>query len=301
MGTVIFIGGPTASGKSSLGMELAERLGTVILSADSRQVYRRMDIVTAKPTAEEQARVPHYLIDIREPEETYDVGQFEADASQLLEDLLNTYPVVLVVGGTGLYLRALRFGLDTFPAVPKDLQTRLRQVYDQEGITALQDRLRKVDPIYAQEVDLSNPQRLIRAIAVSEHAGRPYSSFRSNALTHRPYRILPILLEPHRQWLYQRTDQRILHMVEDGLVEEARLLYPYRHLDALKTVGLQELFEWMSGECTFEEAIARFQQNTRRFAKRQLTWFRKETDWHRFDPETDPGIVDKVLALLKEG
>ncbi len=282
-------------------MDLAEHLGSVILSADSRQVYRGMDIVTAKPTPEEQSRVPHFFIDIRDPEETFDVGQFESLASALLEKQLKKHPVVLVVGGTGLYLSALRFGLDSFPIVPKEVQMDLRHVYEKNGLTALQERLRSVDPEYALEVDLDNPQRLIRAIAVSEHSGRPFSSFRNKPMTPRPYRILPILLEPDRQWLYQRTDQRILDMVDDGLIEEARSLYPKRHLDALKTVGLQELFAWMADECTYEEAIATFQQNTRRFAKRQLTWFRKETDWHRFDPESDPDILNKVLHLLKEG
>ena len=176
----------------------------------------------------------------------------------------------------------------------------IRHVYEKEGLAALQDRLRAADPAYALEVDMSNPQRLIRAIAVSEHSGRPFSSFRNRPIAPRPYRILPILLEPDRKWLYQRTDQRILEMVQDGLIDEARRLYPNRHLDALKTVGLQELFAWMSGECTYDEAIANFQQNTRRFAKRQLTWFRKETDWHRFDPASEPDILAKVLRLLKE-
>lgn len=282
-------------------MDLAERLGSVIVSADSRQVYRGMDIVTAKPSQEEQERVPHFLIDIRDPKDTYDVGQFEADANQLLDRLLKTYPVVLVVGGTGLYLRALRFGLDPFPAVPKSVQMDLRHFFEREGLSALQDRLRQADPPYAQEVDLSNPQRLIRAIAVSEYSGRPFSSFRSLASKPRPNRILPVLLEPQRGWLYQRTDQRILDMIQAGLVEEARQLYPDRHLDALKTVGLQELFAWFSGECSYDEAIALFQQNTRRYAKRQLTWFRKETDWHRFDPESEPDILEKVLTLLEEG
>lgn len=298
MGTVIFIGGPTASGKSQLGMELAASLGTVILSADSRQVYRGMDIVTAKPTTAELAQVPHHFIDIRDPEESYDVGQFEQEALELLEALLAVHPVVLVVGGTGLYLKALRHGLDNFPPVPKEVGNQVRLRFKQDGIGALQQWLLEVDPHYAQQVDIDNPQRLMRAIAVSIHAGQPFSSFLKNASSTRPFRVIPILLEPDRTWLYQRIDQRVLTMIDQGLVEEARRFYPLRHLDAMRTVGFTELFEWMDGTRTFDEAVSAIQQHTRQFAKRQLTWFRKEADWIRFDPSNQTDLMEKVLALI---
>ncbi len=298
MGTVIFIGGPTASGKSQLGMELAASLGTVILSADSRQVYRGMDIVTAKPTEAEQARISHHFIDIRDPEESYDVGQFEQEALALLEELLTIHPVVLVVGGTGLYLKALRHGLDSFPTVPKAVSNQVRLRFEHDGIGSLQQWLQEVDPQYAKQVDFDNPHRLMRAIAVSIQAGQPFSSFLKNGTKTRPFRVLPILLEPDRTWLYQRIDQRVLAMIDQGLIEEARRFYPLRHLDAMRTVGFSELFEWMDGTITFDESVAAIQQHTRQFAKRQLTWFRKEDDWIRFDPSHQTDLMEKVLALI---
>lgn len=298
MGTVIFIGGPTASGKSQLGMDLATSLGTVILSADSRQVYRGMDIVTAKPTEADQTLVPHHFIDIRDPEESYDVGQFEKEALALLEELLAKHPVVLVVGGTGLYLKALRHGLDSFPSVPKAVSNQVRLRFELEGIAALQQWLLEVDPQYAQQVDFDNPHRLMRAIAVSIHTGQPFSSFLNSGKITRTFRVLPILLEPDRTRLYQRIDQRVLTMIEQGLEDEARRFYPLRHLDAMRTVGFTELFEWMDGTITFDESVAAIQQHTRHFAKRQLTWFRKETDWIRFDPSKEPDLVEKILSLI---
>ena len=298
MGTVLLVSGPTASGKSALGMALAQHLHTVILSADSRQVYRGMDIGTAKPSLEEQNLVPHYLIDIRDPHQSFDVGQFETEATDLLNDLLRTHPVVLVVGGTALYLKALRQGLDPFPTVPEAIQQRVRTIYAEQGIGALQAWLERVDPDYTREVDMANPHRLIRAIGVSEASGRPFSSFRQGRAVARPFKVIPVLLEPDREWLYRRINERVDSMLEAGLVEEARRLYPMRHLDALQTVGYQELFTWMEGACSSEDAVHQIKQNTPRFAKRQLTWFRKESDWHRFDPSTSVDLIDQVMRLL---
>lgn len=301
MGTVLLISGPTASGKSALGLQLAQHLHTVILSADSRQVYRGMDIGTAKPSRKEQDLVPHYLIDIRDPHESFDVGQFETEAVRLLDELFRTHPVVLMVGGTALYLKALREGLDSFPAVPDQIRDQVREVYQREGLEALQTWLKRIDPDYAREVDMANPHRLIRAIAVSEAAGIPFSSFRQGRTAQRPFNVIHVLLEPDREWLYHRINERVDQMLTAGLAEEARRFYSIRHLDALQTVGYQELFSWMDGDCSFEDAVDRLKQNTRRFAKRQMTWFRREPDWHRFDPSTCPNLFDQVIHLLSEG
>lgn len=298
MGTVIFIGGPTASGKSHLGMDLASSLNTIILSADSRQVYRGMDIGTAKPTMEEQARVQHHLIDIRDPDEPYNVGQFEQDALDLLTDKLHQHEVILVVGGTGLYLKALRHGLDHFPSVSGEIRQSVRERFETEGLHSLQVWLTEIDPQYARQVDMANPHRLMRAIAVTIQSGLPYSSFLRNEPRPRSFRILPILLEPDRSWLYERIDHRVLAMIEQGLVEEVQRLTPFRHQDPLRTVGYQELFEWMDGRHTLEDAVKAIQQHTRQFAKRQLTWFRKESDWIRLNPTTDADLTRQVMALI---
>lgn len=300
MRDVILIGGPTASGKSRLAVELASRFHSVVISADSRQVYRGMDIGTAKPSLKERQGIPHHLIDILDPEEPYNAGSFERDTLELTAQLLPTRQPLILAGGTGLYLRTLWQGLDTFPEVPPEKRAEVIAFREREGLAALQERLRTVDPNYATQVDMQNPHRLIRAICVSESSGKPYSAWRQGVKTERPFRMLPILLEPSREDLNRRIDARVDDMMAAGFLEEARRFWPLRHLPALQTLGYQELFCHLAGEVGLGEAIELIKRNTRRYAKRQLTWFRAEDWWIRIDPEPLDTLTDRVLAVIED-
>jgi tRNA dimethylallyltransferase len=298
MTDVILIGGPTASGKSELALRLARHFGTVILSADSRQVYRGLDIGTAKPSPAERAEVPHYLLDLCDPDETYTAGRFAAEAEALIQELLPRHRPILVAGGTGLYLRALYAGLDEFPPVPEAQKKELEAYYHREGLGGLQRRLQRVDPVYSQEVDLQNPRRLMRAILVSETAGQPYSSLRRNQLRERPFTMSGIYLDAPADWLEPRIRARVQHMIEAGLEAEALQLYPCRDNPALQTVGYQEWFEFFEGKCPREEVPERIVIHTRQYAKRQRTWFGKEDWWQRLAPEPPETLTARALDLL---
>lgn len=296
---LILVGGPTASGKSRLAIELAAHFGTCVISADSRQVYRGMDIGTAKPRTDERREVPHHLIDILELDEEYSAGRFEQDVLQLAAQLLPTKRPLIVAGGTGLYLRTLWQGIDRFPEVPAEKKEEIIAYGELHGIEALQERLRKVDPLYAAQVDLQNPHRLIRAIAVTEASGIPYSSLRKGEPADRPFRMLPLLLELDRELLYRRINDRVDAMMAQGLEEEARRLWPLKRLGSLQTVGYQELFRHFDGEITLTEAVEAIKTNTRRYAKRQLTWFRSEDWWVRLSAEPTETLTERVLAFLE--
>lgn len=299
MHDLILIGGPTGSGKSRLAIDLARHYGTCVISADSRQVYRGMDIGTAKPTPSERAGVIHHLMDIKEPEEDYSAGQFERDVWALAERLLPDRRPLIVAGGTGLYLRTLWQGIDAFPDVPQVKKQELIAFLEQEGLAALQERLKRVDPRYAEEVDLQNPHRLLRAIAVSESAGTPYSALRQGQKKARPYRMLPLLLEIDREILYRTIDARVDEMMDQGLVEEVRHFWSKRDLPALQTVGYQELFRHFAGELSLPEAIDLIKRNTRRYAKRQLTWFRAEDWWIRLPVQPRETLTQRAIALVE--
>lgn len=299
MHDLILIGGPTASGKSHLAMELADHYGSSVISADSRQVYRGMDIGTAKPTLAERAHITHHLIDILELEEEYSAGQFERDAFALAQGLLPSQKPLIVTGGTGLYLRTLWQGIDTFPEVPPHKKEEIIAFHEREGLVALQERLRKADPDYAKQVDLQNPHRLIRAISVSESAGIPYSALRRGRKQERPFRMLPLLLEVDRLTLYNRIDARVDEMMARGLLEEARSLWPKKDLPALQTVGYQELFRHFNGEFSLRDAVDLIKRNTRRYAKRQLTWFRAEAWWLPVAAEPRETLAGRAISIIE--
>ncbi len=288
---LIVVGGPTASGKTSLAIRLAQHYRTVILSADSRQFFREMSVGTAKPTPEERRAAPHFFIDHKSVTEAYSVGDFERDALALLENLYQDRDLVILVGGSGLYIKAVCEGLDPFPAVPAPVRESVKQLYQEKGLPALQQRVRELDPEYYAEVDLQNPQRLMRAIAVCLAGEIPFSHYRKAAPTPRPF--LPIYLEITwpRAALYRRIERRVEAMLEAGLVEEARKLYPLRAYNALQTVGYAELFKYFDGATTLEAAVALIKQNTRRYAKRQGTWMRRQPYWKRF------GLREHELAI----
>ncbi len=297
---LVVIGGPTAVGKTAAAIAVAQRLGTEILSADSRQFYRELNIGTAKPSPEERAAVPHHFIDSLSIHQDYSVGDFERDALQLLQGLFQRYDTLLLVGGSGLYLRAVCEGLDEFPEVPPAVRRQVRRLFEEEGLEALQEELRRRDPAYFARVDRHNPQRLMRALEVCLAAGRPFSSFRTGKPKPRPFQPLLFYLTLERPLLYRRIDQRVDAMMQEGLLEEARSLFPHRHLNALQTVGYQELFDYLEGKTTLEEAVRLIKRNTRRYAKRQLTYFRNQAAFQPLPALQTHSIVEGILAQLPQ-
>lgn len=253
-----------------------------------------MSIGTAKPSPAERAAVPHHFIDHLSIDHPYNVGDYERDALALLDELYQKHKVVVLTGGSGLYQKALCEGLDEFPEVPPDVRANVAQLYEKSGIEALQSVLQQCDPDYYRQVDLSNPQRLIRAISVYQASGQPFSGFRKAQKAERPFHSVYLFLNPDRNELYECINQRVTRMVEAGLVEEARLLYPKRHLDALQTVGYQELFDYFDQKTSLEEAIELIRQHTRNYAKRQFTWARRDGFWKYILPDETETILDEL-------
>lgn len=296
---LILIGGPTASGKTDLAIALAQHLNTVILSADSRQFYRELRIGNARPDAEELAAAPHYFIADRSVEAPLSAGAYAREALALLEDIYRRHDTAIVVGGSGLYLKALTEGLDEFPEVPAAVRAQLEALYQQKGLAALQRELAAADPTYYAEVDRANPARLLRALAVCRASGQPYSYFRTALPADRPFQPHYLTIDWPRDLLYERIDLRVERMLQQGLVEEARSLYPLRHLSPLQTVGYQELFAHFEGHYDLPTAIGLIQRNSRRYAKRQLTWLRRDGYWQALPPgDTAAALryVDRQLA-----
>ncbi|MBN8677035.1 MAG: tRNA (adenosine(37)-N6)-dimethylallyltransferase MiaA [Chitinophagales bacterium] len=295
MKKLIVIGGATATGKTALAIHLAQWLKTEIISADSRQFFREMSIGTAKPGKDELAAAPHHFINSRSITETYSVGAFEKDALNLLETLFLKHQTVIMTGGSGLYIRAVCEGLDTFPEVSEEVRVSVDELEKRGGIHALQQTLSELDPTYFALVDQQNPARMRRAIEVSMQAGQPYSQFlQRKQAPARTFQPVYLLLDWPRESLYQRINARVDAMVQDGLEAEARSLWPFRNLPALKTVGYEEFFEYFEGKTTREEAVEKIKQHTRNYAKRQVTWFNKHGEWHRFLPHD----IEQIKAFL---
>lgn len=290
---LIVLAGPTASGKTALAIELAKRIDAEIISADSRQFYKGMDIGTAKPTLKELAEVPHHCINICELDEHISAGDFERMAIQLYEEISQRNKRVILTGGSGLYLQAVISGLDTFPDIPQVVKNQVEAIYINNGIAGLQEALANLDPQCFAQIDQQNPARLRRALEVSLAAGRPYSSFLEQGRAVRPFEMLQLLLEPERPVLYQRINERVDQMVAAGLEAEVERLLPYRQLAVMQTIGYQEWFPFFDGIATRAEVIDKIKQHTRNYAKRQGTWFRKYGNWTRID-----GDVDSALGLI---
>lgn len=293
---MLVVVGPTASGKTDLSIRLAEHYGAPILSTDSRQVYRGMPIGTAQPTAEQLQCAEHHFIACREVTESFSCGRFEAEALDRLDGLFELHDVVVAVGGSGLYVRALCEGMDELPTVDMDLRASLGERLQREGLAALAAELRTLDPAYYEQVDRENPARVVRALEVCLQTGRPYSSFRSGQRSKREFRFVKIGVSLPRAELYARIDRRVDAMLVAGLEAEARALYPQRHLNALQTVGYKELFDWFDGKCTRQEAVEQIKRNTRRYAKRQLTWFRRDPEVRWFAPDAVEAVINYVDA-----
>lgn len=294
---LISVVGPTAIGKTTLAIALAQYLGTEIISADSRQFFKEMSIGTAVPSREELALVPHHFIQHKSIHEKYSVGDFERDALDKLDRLLKDREYAVMVGGSGLYVDAVTTGLDHFPEVDPGIRKKLNSSLEQDGITALQEQLRSLDREYYAQVDPNNPRRLIRALEICIGTGVPYSFFLNQEKKTRSFNTVTIGLEADRQVIYERIDKRVDLMLGNGLLEEVKSLEKYKALNALQTVGYRELFRYLDGEFDLDTAIAEIKKNTRRFAKRQLTWLRKKEGIIWTGYRTDPKEVLHTIKL----
>ncbi len=291
---LIIIAGPTAVGKTALAVDLAKHFACPVISADSRQFFREMSIGTAKPTPDEMQDVPHEFVDHISIHESYNVGQYERDAIARIEELFREHDQLILVGGSGLYINAILNGVDEFEEIPAEIRETLQADYAEKGIAYLQNLLKERDPVYYAQVDLNNPQRLMRALEVCLHSGKPYSSFRTKEKKERPFEAIPLLITTEREALYDRINRRVEIMMANGLLDEVKALYPHKQLNALNTVGYKELFDFLDGKLSLEEAVAMIKQNTRRYAKRQLTWFNNQGNFESFEP-TD---LEKIKAYL---
>lgn len=294
--TLITIVGPTAVGKTAMAIELAQYFDTEIISADSRQFYREMNIGTAKPTAFELSQVPHHFVDSHSIDEDYSAGDFERDALAKIATLFQKKDIVIMVGGSGLFVKAVCEGLDNLPKALPETRERLNNRFDNEGIVPLQVYLKEVDPVYYDQVDISNVQRVIRALEVYETTGLPFSNFLQNTKAQRPFEIITIGLNMERAVLYERINMRVDLMVKDGLLDEVKSLISFKHKPALMTVGYSELFDFLEGKMSCEEAIDKIKQNSRRYAKRQLTWFKKDISTVWFDPKDKKQIINYIQS-----
>ncbi|PHQ29008.1 tRNA (adenosine(37)-N6)-dimethylallyltransferase MiaA [Leeuwenhoekiella nanhaiensis] len=294
--TLLAVVGPTAIGKTALGIKLANHFNTEIISADSRQFFKEMNIGTAVPTSDELKAAPHHFIQHISITDTYNVGLFEAEALSKLDHLFKTKSIAVMVGGSGLYVDAVISGLDDFPDVADEIRASLKEKLEQEGIQSLQEELKICDPDHYQSMDINNPQRLIRALEICRGTGKPYSSFTAQKRVKRNFQSLKIGLTADRKLIYDRINKRVNLMVENGLIEEAQSLYPQRHLNALQTVGYRELFAHFEGEYDLEQAISEIKKNTRRFAKRQLTWYRRDDSILWFEHNTP---IEEIIQAIK--
>ncbi len=297
--TLISVVGATAIGKTKLAIALAQHFKTEILAADSRQFYKEMSIGTAVPSEEELQSIPHHFIQHKSIHEPYSVGAFEKDALHLLAKLFEDKSVVILVGGSGLYIDAVTKGLDDFPKIDPEIRKRLDAQLREHGMLKLQERLSKLDPNYYEQVDLDNPHRLIRALEVCLGSGKPYSSFINKEKPKRPFQLVTIGISANREIIYERINRRVDMMIANGLLDEAKSVYEFKALNALQTVGYKELFKYFDGEWELDFAISEIKKNTRRFAKRQLTWFKKNenTIWVDFEDEAST-IAQKVANAI---
>ncbi|WP_046757194.1 tRNA (adenosine(37)-N6)-dimethylallyltransferase MiaA [Kordia jejudonensis] len=296
---LISIVGATAIGKTALSIKLAQYFNTEIISCDSRQFFKEMTIGTAVPSEEELNAATHHFIQHISIFDAYNVGQFEKDAIAKLDALFQKHKVVIMVGGSGLYVDAVLKGLDEFPNVDPQIREYLNQELEEKGIVSLQEKLQKLDPVYYEKVALENPHRLIRALEICIGSGQPYSSFLKAENTKRNFTSIKIGLTADREIIYDRINRRVDIMMQEGLLEEAQQLYPHKTLNALQTVGYRELFSYFDGDFTLDFAVSEIKKNTRRFAKRQGTWFRRDAQTIWFDYETEiETVVEKVDSLI---
>lgn len=296
---LVVITGPTAVGKTAVSIRVASHFKTEIISADARQFYREMNIGTAKPSAQELNAVPHHFISHLSVHENYSAGDFEKDALQKIEALFENHSLLVLTGGSGLFINAVLNGFDRFPEVKPEVKEELQKRYAEDGIPGLQKLLKDADPVYYEKVDRDNPQRLLRALEVSISSGQAYSSFLKSKNKARDFTAIMIGLEMEREELYRMIDGRTGEMMQKGLLAEAQSLYHLRHLNALQTVGYNELFDYIDGKTSLEEAVNLVSQHTRNYAKRQMTWFRKQENIKWFHPSQVEEIISYIEACIR--
>lgn len=298
MNTLLVLLGPTGVGKTVGSIRIAEKLSSPILSADSRQLYKGMSIGTAAPTPDQLSRVKHYFVGILSPEEYYSASRYEEEAITLIEKLHKKHPVVVMVGGSMLYIDAVCRGIDEMPTIDDELRKDLQQLYRKEGLDPIRQQLKLLDPVFYRQVDLKNPKRVIHALEVCLMTGKPYSSLRTNLRKKRPFRIVKIGFTRERQELYDRINARVDDMIDNGLIEEAQRLYPLRHLNSLNTVGYKELFDFFDGKCDLNTAIEKIKQHSRNYARKQLSWFKRDKEIHWINLSDEK--IDVEAQIMKQ-
>ena len=296
--TLIVITGPTGIGKSATAIDLAQRLSTEIISADSRQVYKGIPIITAAPTEEERSIVPHHLVDFLELDEYYSASLFEQQALSLLDQIFRRSDYAVVCGGSMMYVDALCNGIDELPTIPDNIRQQLMHEHADNGNDWLLQRLEQLDPVYYNQVDRQNTKRVFHAVEICLASGRPYSSLRTGTRRSRPFRIIKTALTADRQLIFDRINLRVEKMLEMGMLDEARSVYHLRHLNSLNTVGFKEMFRYIDGEWDLPTAIARMQKNTRVYAKKQMTWYQRDPLIHWIDASAQATPTEQILALL---
>lgn len=292
---LIVLVGPTGVGKTETSLKLAEYFRAPIINADSRQIYKGMTIGTAAPTEEDRKRVAHFGVQFLNPGDYYSAAQFELDVMQLLEELFLKHDYVVLSGGSMMYIDAVCNGIDDIPTVDAETRKMMLERYEKEGLEPLVRELRILDPEYYRIVDLKNPKRVIHALEICYMTGKPYSSFRTNKKKERPFRIIKIGLKRDREILYERINNRVTKMLEDGLEDEVKALLPYRGSNALNTVGYKEMFAYLDGKMTYDEAADKIRQNSRIYSRKQMTWFKRDEQIQWFEPEQVQDIISHIV------
>lgn len=300
MKTLIVVLGPTGVGKSDISLQLAKHYNSEIISADSRQIYRELCIGTAVPSPEDLINILHHFIQTKSIFDYYNVSEYENEALFLISQLFEKMNPLILTGGSMLYVDTLCKGIDDIPTVSPEIRDEVIDWYKKNGIEALRQRLLEIDPEYYRIVDLNNPKRLLHAVEIHQMTGKPFTSFRKNTVHERPFRILKIGINQDRKVLYNRINQRVEQMMEAGLLDEAKAVYPHRDLNSLNTVGYKELFSYLDGNCSLEEAVDLIQRNTRKYARKQLTWFRRDPEIKWFEPEQIQEIIKYADQKLNE-
>lgn len=291
--------GPTGVGKTEWSIRMAEQLGVPIVSADSRQLYKGLIIGTAAPTEEQLKRVPHHLVGILSPNDYYSASEYENEALSVINKLHEQHDTVILTGGSMMYIDAICKGIDIMPDIDQELRNDISKMYNEEGLDPIRQKLKLLDPIYYDQVDLKNTQRVIHALEVCIMTGKPYSSFRLNTIKERPFDIIKVGFNRPRPELYDRINKRVDEMIKDGLEEEARQLYPMKHLNSLNTVGYKEMFEYFDGNWTLEEAIDKIKQHSRNYARKQLSWFNRDKSIKWIDlSDKNIDVVNEIQSLL---
>ncbi len=299
MHTLIIVLGPTGVGKSDTSIQLAKHYHSEIISADSRQFFKELSIGTAVPSTDDMNLVPHHFIQTKSIHDYYNVSEYEVEALQLIDKLFKSNNPLILTGGSMLYIDTICNGIDDIPTVDPEIRDEVISWYEENGIEALRQRLQEIDPEYYMIVDRNNPKRMIHAVEIHQMTGMPFTSFRKKTIKERPFQIIKIGINQDRKILYDRINARVLRMMDAGLLEEAKAVYCFRNLNSLNTVGYKELFSYFDGTCSLDEAIDLIQRNTRKYARKQLTWFRHDQQIKWFEPDQTQEIIDYVDHEMK--